>query len=111
MSHDDANDLGLQLSKWPIIVGTLLWISGVIVGIISAVSTFHLMNASDTGDGATGDVRVLGIRWGLGVALIVGGLILATSNGRARKRSAKNTLREVAAEQRSAEENREIDGA
>ncbi len=87
--------MGLDLPVWRVWVGNILWIAGTVVGVVALVMTVRLARRWDTLEDTTADLTMVIIRWAVAAALLLVGILLATANGRARGRAAKETLRQV----------------
>nr|NLD39824.1 hypothetical protein [Actinomycetales bacterium] len=94
---DHMSDLpvGLDLPAWKVWFGTILWIAGVVVSIVATVMSVRLNRRWDDLADPSGDLTMVLIRWAVALVLLVAGILLATANGRARGRAARETLRLV----------------
>lgn len=94
-AHMSDAPVGLDLPAWKVWLGTALWIAGTVVGIVATVMSVRLYRRWDELADTSGDLTMVAIRWAVALALLLTGILLASANGRARSRAAKETLRLV----------------
>ncbi|MDO5494722.1 MAG: hypothetical protein Q4G64_03320 [bacterium] len=89
------SDVGLDLPRWPVWLGTALWVAGAVFAVIAIIRTVQLVRQWDSLADTSGDLTLVVIRWALAIGLLTAGLLLASANGRARSRAARETLNRV----------------
>lgn len=97
-AQNDDTHIGLDLPAWRVWVGNALWIAGVVVGIVAVVMTVRLVDRWGSLTDPTADVVMVVVRWVVAAVAIVVGALLASANGRARSRAARETLKQLSPE-------------